>query len=43
LIIFVGGPGSGKSTFWRKYFTKYNYKRISNDVSRFQEMGGLCR
>ena len=29
IVIFVGGQGSGKSTFWRNYFS--DYKRINND------------
>lgn len=29
VVIFVGGQGSGKSTFWRNYFS--DYKRINND------------
>ena len=29
MVIFVGGQGSGKSTFWRNYFN--NYKRINHD------------
>ena len=33
LLIFVGGQGSGKSTFWRNYFSMHpNYKRINNDT-----------
>jgi predicted kinase len=35
MIIFVGGPASGKSTFWRNYFANFpNYKRINNDAIR---------
>jgi predicted kinase len=31
MIIFFGGQGSGKSTFWRNYLSD-RYKRINNDT-----------
>ena len=30
VIIFVGSPGSGKSTFWKTYFS--SYERVNNDT-----------
>ena len=33
MIIFVGLPGSGKSTYYKKYFFN-TYLRISNDLLR---------
>ena len=33
MVLFVGGPAAGKSTFWRNYFAHHsNYKRINNDT-----------
>ena len=42
MIIFVGGQGSGKSTFWRNYLN--NYKRINNDtIKNTDKAQKLCR
>jgi bifunctional polynucleotide phosphatase/kinase len=30
-LIFVGSPGSGKSTFWREYLKSKGYERANND------------
>ena len=30
VVIFVGSPGSGKSTFWKTYFS--SYERVNNDT-----------
>jgi hypothetical protein len=30
MVIFVGSPGSGKSTFWQNYMSKY--ARINRDT-----------
>lgn len=30
VVIFVGSPGSGKSTFWKTYFS--SYERLNNDT-----------
>ena len=30
VVIFVGSPGSGKSTFWRTYLS--SYERVNNDT-----------
>ncbi|OMJ84442.1 hypothetical protein SteCoe_14455 [Stentor coeruleus] len=34
-IIFVGSPGSGKSTFWKNYLS--NYTRVNNDTLKSKE------
>lgn len=35
MIIFVGSPGSGKSTFWKNYLSSYT--RVNNDTLRTRE------
>jgi hypothetical protein len=30
MVIFVGSPGSGKSTFWKNYISKYF--RVNRDT-----------
>jgi bifunctional polynucleotide phosphatase/kinase len=35
MILFVGGPGSGKSTFWSKYLS--DYTRVNNDTLKTKE------
>jgi len=35
LIIFVGSPGSGKSTFWKNHLK--NYVRVNNDTLKTKE------
>lgn len=35
MILFVGGPGSGKSTFWSKYLS--DYVRVNNDTLKTKE------
>ena len=35
VVIFVGSPGSGKSTFWKNYLA--GYTRVNNDTLRTKE------
>ena len=35
VILFVGSPGSGKSTFWNTYLK--NYVRVNNDTLKTKE------
>jgi bifunctional polynucleotide phosphatase/kinase len=35
MVIFVGSPGSGKSTFWKNHMSKY--ARINRDTLKTKE------
>jgi bifunctional polynucleotide phosphatase/kinase len=35
MVIFVGSPASGKSTFWQTYLSKYS--RINRDTLKTKE------
>ncbi len=35
IILFCGAPGSGKSTFWKNYLSKY--ERVNNDTLKTKE------
>lgn len=35
MVIFVGSPGSGKSTFWKNYLS--DYTRVNNDTLKSKE------
>lgn len=35
MVIFVGSPGSGKSTFWKNYLSKY--ARVNRDTLKTKE------
>jgi bifunctional polynucleotide phosphatase/kinase len=32
MVVFVGSPGAGKSTFFRKYFEPLGYARVNQDT-----------
>ena len=39
MIIFVGSPASGKSIFWRNYFSMHsNYKRIDDKTTTYEKV-----
>ena len=35
MVIFVGSPGAGKSTFWQNYMPKYH--RVNRDTLKTKE------
>jgi len=35
MVIFVGSPGSGKSSFWMNYMPKYS--RVNRDTLKTKE------
>ena len=34
LIVFVGSPASGKSTFFKRYFEPHGYYHVNQDILR---------